>query len=630
MSAKVTKQGIKNSLATNVKSTAETYSASVTNNANNLTASFKNASETKVNQVAGEVQGGIQSVTNLTKDVTGNLNTGAVEGIVTDKLTALENAVQDVGNTILTSADKNTQGIRLNLTWSDPDSDGNVRLEAESIDVSAMVDTSINAMLEKITGMKVFDGYLGKVAGNVTPKGVGSLIEELKGKVGAFPSVDKLNELTEKANTLAAETSAGINDAVSAVQASTNLPAGASAAVNDIGKNLAGTATGTNAKSQLAALGDSLSNAVGAAVTTVSNTITKGIEINTDNLRKDFESQTGKVGEDVFNDVTKGFDDNLAKLESGIDNYNAGVSDFLSGSESGVIQGFGEKLSQKGASVVRSFGGNLTDKEVDEIVSLSQGSKADQDKSIDLLTKKSGKARNDVKNSLQDLDTTIAGTITVSNEESAFADPFSLESTGNFGSADSKFTYVSSVEELESEINQINREVTEVVVHWSDTYTNKNIGSEEINKSHISLGIGKGIGYHYVIRRDGSLQRGRPVNTEGEHAISNGHDKYSIGLVLVGGINAPSGTEFATTYRSAESFTSAQMNTFKEFCQAFFNRYPGGQILGHNDIDPLEQDPGFDVRDYVEDLFNKKSLFEDPSSRGPFKPAELNTTQIPS
>ena len=630
MSAKVTKQGIKNSLATNVKSTAETYSANVTKNANDLATSFKNASETKVNQVAGEVQGGIESVTNLTKDVSGKLNTGAVEGIITEELTALENAVQDVGNTLLTAADKNTQGIRLNLSWSLPDSDGNVRLEQASADVAAQVDETINAMLEKITGMKVFDGYLQKVAGNVTPKGQGSLLDELKGKVGAFPSVDKLNELTAKANELAAETSAGIEEAVAAVEAQTTLPPGAQAAVDDIGKNLAGVATGANAKSTLAQLGSDLTNAVGAAVTKVADTITQGIQINSDNLRDDFEEQTGKFGDQVFNDVTKGFDYNLAKLGKGIDEYNAGVDDFLSGSESGVIQGFGEKLSQKGASVVKSFGGNLTDKEVDEIVSLSQGSKAEQDKAVDLLTKKSGKDRNEVKNSLQDLDTTIAGTITVENEESAFADPFSLESSADFGSADSKFTYVSSVEELESEINKINREVTEVVVHWSDTYTNKNIGSEEINTNHLTLGIGKGIGYHYVIRRDGSLQRGRPVNVEGEHAITNGHDKYSIGLVIVGGINAPSGTEFATIYRSAESFTSAQMNTFREFCQAFYNRYPGGQILGHNDIDPLEEDPGFDVRDYVEDLFNKKSLFEDPSSRGPFTPAELNTTQIPS
>ena len=86
---------------------------------------------------------------------------------------------------------------------------------------------------------------------------------------------------------------------------------------------------------------------------------------------------------------------------------------------------------------------------------------------------------------------------------------------------------------------------------------------------------------------------------------------------------------FPPRIRSATSLTLSQMNTFREFCQAFYNRFPGGQILGHNDVDQFEQDPGFDVRDYVEDLFGKKSLFEDPSARGPFSPSELITAKIP-
>ena len=63
----------------------------------------------------------------------------------------------------------------------------------------------------------------------------------------------------------------------------------------------------------------------------------------------------------------------------------------------------------------------------------------------------------------------------------------------------------------EAELRNIKREITEVVVHWSETPTNKNIGSEEINETHLANEL-NGIGYHYVIRRDGSLQRGRPAN----------------------------------------------------------------------------------------------------------------------
>jgi hypothetical protein len=159
-------------------------------------------------------------------------------------------------------------------------------------------------------------------------------------------------------------------------------------------------------------------------------------------------------------------------------------------------------------------------------------------------------------------------------------------------------------------------------VHWTETFTNKNIGSEEINSTHIGLGI-KGIGYHYVIRRDGSLQRGRPLSKQGEHSSVNDHDEFSIGLVFVGGFNCSSGTPNPESFLSSQSLTRAQMTTFEQFCRAFYKKYPGGQVLGHNDIDSTELDPGFDVIDYCKDVFGKESIFSDPTSQGPFKPSDL-------
>ena len=73
------------------------------------------------------------------------------------------------------------------------------------------------------------------------------------------------------------------------------------------------------------------------------------------------------------------------------------------------------------------------------------------------------------------------------------------------------FTFVSSVEELNAEIQMISREISEVVIHATETTTDKDIGAIEINNIQSKLGH-DGIGYHYVIRRDGRLQRGRPVD----------------------------------------------------------------------------------------------------------------------
>lgn len=220
------------------------------------------------------------------------------------------------------------------------------------------------------------------------------------------------------------------------------------------------------------------------------------------------------------------------------------------------------------------------------------------------------------------LDTTIGGTLVI--DDKFFADDISISDnnqkwSGRTSSND-VFTYVSSVEELDTEFAKISREVTEVVIHATETFTNKNIGAIEINNIHNELGH-DGIGYHYVIRRDGRIQRGRPVNRKGEHAPVNGHDEYSIGIVMVGGLDGPSETPVVRS--SAGSFTRAQYTALEQFIGAFYRQYPGGQVFGHSDIDENEVDPYFDVVDYIESVFRKKNKTLEPSDKGPLTPVEI-------
>ena len=230
---------------------------------------------------------------------------------------------------------------------------------------------------------------------------------------------------------------------------------------------------------------------------------------------------------------------------------------------------------------------------------------------------------NNVDKSLNDLDTTISGSVVV--EASLFDTPTPLTSVANRWNGketpQSVFTFVSSVEELDAEFSTVRREVTEVIVHATETYSNKNIGSPEINDIHNKLGH-DGIGFHYVIRRDGSLQRGRPVNRKGEHAPVNDHNNFSIGIVMVGGLAAASGQENPS--RSPHSFTRAQFTTLEQFLESFYRKFPGGQVFGHNDVDIAELDPYFDVPDYVESIFRKTNKTTDPLNTGPLKPSEIS------
>lgn len=198
---------------------------------------------------------------------------------------------------------------------------------------------------------------------------------------------------------------------------------------------------------------------------------------------------------------------------------------------------------------------------------------------------------------------------------------------GNFdtleGLTGSKFSFVNSYEELITDFRGTTRDITEVVVHWTAHFLNQGyVGSEEIEKIHVQNGWDT-IGYHYVIKRDGSLNRGRPINREGAHARENGHNKFSIGVALVGGYNCNSGNPDYLNYISAESITGEQWKTLDQFLKAFYVVWPAGQVWGHNDTDPGNKvDPGIDMVQYVRNKFNRFNV----SSSGvypPLSPLEL-------
>jgi N-acetylmuramoyl-L-alanine amidase len=191
---------------------------------------------------------------------------------------------------------------------------------------------------------------------------------------------------------------------------------------------------------------------------------------------------------------------------------------------------------------------------------------------------------------------------------------------------DEAFSLIVTQEELEVELKSAQREITEIIVHWTETNINQDIGAEEIHRFAAENGVG--IPYHYIIRRDGSLQRGRPIDEIGGPLINN-HDQYSIQIAFVGGINAPSEVEEINRFLSKDSLNIEQMKTFKVFLQKSYSAWPGVQVLGHEEIDRNHRDPGFNVTTYVQDVFQKQSIYIDAYTQSAYNRQQLTTTRLP-
>jgi len=76
-----------------------------------------------------------------------------------------------------------------------------------------------------------------------------------------------------------------------------------------------------------------------------------------------------------------------------------------------------------------------------------------------------------------------------------------------------------------------NRETTDAIVIHHVGNTNRDVSAAEIDRWHKNNGWA-GIGYHFVIRKDGTIERGRPMDMLGAHCY--GENWHTIGVNIVG------------------------------------------------------------------------------------------------
>ena len=80
-----------------------------------------------------------------------------------------------------------------------------------------------------------------------------------------------------------------------------------------------------------------------------------------------------------------------------------------------------------------------------------------------------------------------------------------------------------------------------IVIHHTGSETDTDASAAQIHNYHKNGNGWAGIGYHFVIRKDGTIERGRPEWAIGSHAYKNNSD--TIGIHLSGNFNLANPTD---------------------------------------------------------------------------------------
>lgn len=190
-----------------------------------------------------------------------------------------------------------------------------------------------------------------------------------------------------------------------------------------------------------------------------------------------------------------------------------------------------------------------------------------------------------------------------------------------FTTSGHQFDFVDTAEELAYEISNIQRDITACMIHWSRTYANQFLTASDINGIHRALQEDKlgasgvaalnekaGIMWHYCILKDGTLQRGRPIELELLEEMP--FDKRTIHIGFIAGFQQQyKNRSDGALQPTAESITDAQWKSFDLLIKTILELKSGIGIIGHSAVHNSSSCPGFDVDEYVREKFDYATVY---------------------
>lgn len=127
-----------------------------------------------------------------------------------------------------------------------------------------------------------------------------------------------------------------------------------------------------------------------------------------------------------------------------------------------------------------------------------------------------------------------------------------------------------------------------LVVHDSNTTVRQNLTASDIQVYRMGLGY-LDIGFHCVIRRDGEVSQGVPIDEAGTHTTR--FDTKSVGILLVGGKT--------TRGRPSCNYTKPQLAALKATLVHLKPSFPNAAIVGAGEL-LGGTSPHFNVSDFYE------------------------------
>ena len=173
------------------------------------------------------------------------------------------------------------------------------------------------------------------------------------------------------------------------------------------------------------------------------------------------------------------------------------------------------------------------------------------------------------------------------------------------------FDPIADITELETELANMTREVTEVIVEAFATVDGSTTKVEEWHQLYVDK-YDQGFEPHYYINYAGVLFRGRPVDIEGTGFYYSGVPDHSKRSILIA-LEEPN-------YMAS----TAQMNTIRKMFQSIFNVKPGIQVFGIHDIIKSTESPWWNVSLNVKNVFGKENI----KDYNPNKTAPLTQKQL--